>query len=95
MSEGTNIAEWLAAIDRDDETTDSDLLVAVAIVITDATSANDIDLAPQRVAESTERLERLGYLRPVLLTDHPLGDELIYELAIPTTSAEIDRELSA
>ncbi|ORL96632.1 hypothetical protein [Prescottella equi] len=81
---GINTAEWLAAIDAHPETLETDLRVAAAMVLGDATSPEDVeDLDPERVSDSVEELAALGFLRSVLSTDHPEGEEHVLELTLP------------
>lgn len=83
---GINIAEWLAAIDAHPETLDTDLRVATAMVLGDATSPQDVDdLDPESVSDSVEELESLGFLRSVLSTDHPQGEEHVLALTLPSS----------
>lgn len=80
-TEGVNTALWLIAVSEHPDTLDSDVVVAAALVLADATSADDmdLDLAPEDVDDCIEELESLGFLRAVVVDDR----ECIYELMLP------------
>ncbi|BBX69405.1 hypothetical protein [Mycolicibacterium psychrotolerans] len=75
-----NTAEWLLAIDAHPETIDTDLVVAVALSNGDAAVEG---VEPADVADAVDALVGLGFLEPVLATDHPLGEEHVLELRLP------------
>ena len=56
---GVNVVDWLNAIDRHRETTDSDLLVAVALTNDDPV-VSGVD--PEEVEDSVTALLDLGFL---------------------------------
>ncbi len=73
---GVNTAEWLMAVDAHPQTVDTDLLVATALA-NDDPHVEGLD--PDRVSDSIEELEDLGFLQVVLVD----GAEHIMELRLP------------
>lgn len=78
------VADWLTAVSEDPETLDSDLIVATAIAMGGAGQADDVPgLDPERVADSIEELQALGYLESVVELPTEGETECLLELRLP------------
>ncbi|MCB8909405.1 hypothetical protein KUG88_04555 [Rhodococcus rhodochrous] len=83
MNAGVNDLEWLTAVSEHRETTDNDLRVASALVLSDAHQAEDVDGMHWIEANfSIGRLQVLGFLEEAVT----VGAETIYELRIPPSA---------
>jgi hypothetical protein len=83
MNAGVNDLEWLTAVSKHPETTDNDLRMASALVLSDAHQAEDVDGMHWIEANfSIGRLQVLGFLEETVT----VGAETIYELRIPPSA---------
>lgn len=80
MNNGVNNIEWLTAVSTHPKTSDNDLAVATALILSDAKHPDEIEgLHWVEILHSMGRLEYLGFLVRRIDTD----TESIYELTTP------------
>lgn len=77
---GVNDLEWLTAVSEHPRTVDGDVAVAAAIILGDASRAEDVEgMPPFLVDLAISQLEAIGALVPEVQD----GAETIYRLALP------------